>query len=94
MTAPRPLAALITGPIRPLTKQQQRVCDGIYRGLTYAQIADELGALENRPPLSVHTVTFYVQQINTLFRGLERLDPRSRIIIAMTERAQREAHRL
>jgi DNA-binding NarL/FixJ family response regulator len=83
VTAPRPLAALITGPIRPLTKQQQRVCDGIYRGLTYAQIGAELGALDNRAPLDTETVRFYVRQAAALFIGLDHLDPKGRIYVAM-----------
>jgi DNA-binding NarL/FixJ family response regulator len=86
MTSPRPLAALITGPIRPLTKQQQRVCDGIYRGLTYAQIGAELGALEGREPISVHTVRFHVVNIASLFTGMPYMDPRSRIYVAMVQK--------
>jgi DNA-binding NarL/FixJ family response regulator len=83
MTSPRPRVDLIVGPVKPLTKQQQRVCDGIYRGLSYADIARELGALENREPLSVGTVRFYVAQAAALFMGLEHLDPRGRLYVAM-----------
>jgi DNA-binding NarL/FixJ family response regulator len=90
MTSPRPLAALITGPIRPLTKQQQRVCDGIYRGLTYAQIGAELGALEGKESLSEHTVRAYLRDINRLFRGMERMDPKDRIYLAMELRRRSE----
>lgn len=87
MTSPRPRADLIVGPIRPLTKQQQRVCDGIYRGLSYAQIGAELGALENKPPLAERTVRAYVAAAAEQFRGLEFLEPKARIYVVMLLRA-------
>jgi DNA-binding NarL/FixJ family response regulator len=83
MTSPRARDDLIVGPVKPLSKQLQRVCDGVYRGLTYAQIGKELGALEERSPLSVETVRFYVRQAAALFVGLEHLDPRGRLYVAM-----------
>lgn len=83
MTAPRARDDLILGPVKPLTKQQQRVCDGIYRGLSYEKIGVELGALENRPPLSVETVRFYVRQAAAQFIGLDALDPSARLYVAM-----------
>jgi hypothetical protein len=83
MTAPRARDDLIEGPIRPLSRQLQRVCDGVYRRLSYEQIGAELGALDNRDPLSVETVRFYVRQAAALFIGLDALPPRARLYVAM-----------
>lgn len=62
------------GPIRPLTKRQRQIADGIGRGLSYAQIGAEIG-------LGASTVKQYVHTMALLFNDAPDLPPRWRIFM-------------
>ena len=75
--------APITGPHTPLTTTEQRVADGIFRNLSYAEIGHELAALGGKrgQPVTSRTVRQHVSNIALKLDGLERLAPRMRIYI-------------
>lgn len=61
-------------PLRDFTAQQERVIDGIRRGLQYPAVAVELG-------LSVRTVESHVDNIMTVLPNPDRLEPRMCIFL-------------
>lgn len=63
----------MTGPTRPFTGQQQRVAHGIDRGLSYKEIAAELG-------VSVRTVEGHVREMAHRLDEPRELPPRWRIL--------------
>lgn len=60
--------------VRPLTAQQERVVDGIRRGLGYREIAIELG-------LSYRTVESYALDIMNVLPNPDHLEPRMCIFL-------------
>lgn len=60
--------------LRPLTAQQERVVDGIRRGLNYGAIAIELA-------LSRRTVESYVDDVMNVLPNPDHLEPRMCIFL-------------
>lgn len=66
------------GPIRDLTEAQTRVCGGIDRGLSYREIAAELGVSEN-------TVKAHIRAVANLIDEPSEFPPRTRILLWIRE---------
>ena len=64
---------MATEPIRPFTKQQMRIAQGIDDELSYAEIGAEM-------KLSEHTVRQYVRDMALLLDEPQELPPRWRIL--------------
>ena len=62
----------MTDPVRPFSKQQLRVIDGIRRGLSYKQIGAEMGITE-------YTVKDYVKKIALILDQPSQLEPKARL---------------
>lgn len=83
---------LLAGPIRQLTERQAQIADAIGRGLTYAEIADELTQLTGKS-VGLETVRTHVRHMAMLFDEPRELAPRWRIYmwVKQQEWAQRVA---
>jgi len=58
------------GPVRPLTRQRERVVAGILRGLTYREIGGSMGGIR------VDTVKGHVAAILNILPNPDQLPPR------------------
>lgn len=62
-------------PIRPFTKQQEKIAEGIAQSLSYAEIGASLV-----PKISAHTVQAHVRHMGLLLDEPKELPPRWRIL--------------
>jgi hypothetical protein len=82
------------GPLRPFTKRQDEIAEGIRRGLSYKQIAAQLVNEETgRIGISPHTVAAQVKMMALLFDAFaadgelgQHLPPRTVILVYATYR--------